>query len=100
LWRRSAPHPRTGADQPLHAGLRRCGKSPRMSERPIRVLIIDDSALVRQLLTAVFEGQPDFEIVGTAPDPIVAREKIKSLNPDVLTLDIEMPRMNGIEFLE
>ncbi len=69
-------------------------------EKPIRVLIIDDSALVRQLLTEVFANNPEFEVVGTAPDPIIAREKIKALSPDVLTLDIEMPRMNGIEFLE
>jgi two-component system chemotaxis response regulator CheB len=67
---------------------------------PIKVLIVDDSALVRQLLTAVFADNPEFLVVGTAADPIIARDKIKSLNPDVITLDIEMPRMNGIEFLE
>jgi two-component system chemotaxis response regulator CheB len=67
---------------------------------PIKVLIVDDSALVRQLLTAVFADNPEFLVVGTAADPIIARDKIKALNPDVITLDIEMPRMNGIEFLE
>ena len=70
------------------------------TDRPIRVLIVDDSALVRQLLTEVFANNPEFEVVGTAPDPIIARDKIKALSPDVLTLDVEMPRMNGIEFLE
>jgi two-component system chemotaxis response regulator CheB len=68
--------------------------------RPIRVLIVDDSALVRELLTGIFASDPAFVVVGTAPDPIIAREKIKQLNPDVLTLDVEMPRMNGIEFLK
>ncbi len=66
----------------------------------IRVLIIDDSALVREMLTAILSADPELEVAGTAPDPIIAREKIKALNPDVLTLDVEMPRMNGIEFLE
>ncbi|MGD0802046.1 MAG: chemotaxis response regulator protein-glutamate methylesterase [Terracidiphilus sp.] len=64
------------------------------------VLIVDDSALMRQLLTQILGSDPDLEIVGTAGDPFVAREKIKSLNPDVLTLDIEMPRMDGLTFLE
>ncbi len=67
---------------------------------PIRVLIVDDSALVRQLLSAILSSDPDIEVVGTAPDPYVARDKIKALNPDVLTLDIEMPRMDGLGFLE
>ncbi len=67
---------------------------------PIRVLVIDDSALVRQLLTKILNRDRRIEVVGTAPDPIVAREKIKQLNPDVLTLDVEMPRMDGITFLE
>lgn len=67
---------------------------------PIKVLIIDDSALVRTLLTEIINKQPDMEAVGTAPDPHVAREKIKALNPDVLTLDVEMPKMDGLAFLE
>lgn len=67
---------------------------------PIRVLVIDDSALMRALLTEIIDGAPDLEVVGAAPDPIAAREMIKALNPDVLTLDIEMPRMNGLEFLD
>jgi two-component system chemotaxis response regulator CheB len=66
----------------------------------IRVLIVDDSALMRQMLQAVLSSDPAIEVIGTAPDPLVAREKIKSLNPDVLTLDVEMPRMDGLAFLE
>ena len=65
----------------------------------IRVLIVDDSALVRQLLTEILNGDPDIEVVGAAPDPYVARERIKALNPDVLTLDVEMPKMDGVTFL-
>ncbi|MDQ6993803.1 MAG: chemotaxis response regulator protein-glutamate methylesterase [Mariprofundus sp.] len=65
----------------------------------IKVLIIDDSALVRKLLTSILESDRDIEVVGTAQDPIVARAKIKELNPDVLTLDVEMPRMDGLTFL-
>ncbi len=66
----------------------------------IKVLVVDDSALVRTLLTEIINKQPDMQVVGTAPDPHVAREKIKALNPDVLTLDVEMPKMDGIAFLE
>jgi two-component system chemotaxis response regulator CheB len=66
----------------------------------IRVLIVDDSALMRQMITAVLSADPAIEVVGSAPDPLVAREKIKALNPDVLTLDVEMPRMDGLAFLE
>jgi two-component system, chemotaxis family, protein-glutamate methylesterase/glutaminase len=71
-----------------------------MSDSKIRVLIVDDSALVREMLTGILSADPRLEVVGTAPDPIIARDKIKALSPDVLTLDVEMPRMNGIEFLE
>lgn len=67
---------------------------------PIRVLIIDDSALVRMLLTDILGSDSSIEVVGAAADPYIARKKIKKLNPDVLTLDVEMPRMNGITFLE
>ena len=70
------------------------------ASRRIRVLIVDDSAIVRQLLTDILSGDPELEVVGTAVDPIIARDKIKVLSPDVLTLDVEMPRMNGVEFLE
>lgn len=66
----------------------------------IKVLIIDDSALIRSLLSEIINKQPDMVVVGTAPDPLVAREKIKALNPDVLTLDVEMPKMDGLAFLE
>ncbi|MDH5300968.1 MAG: chemotaxis response regulator protein-glutamate methylesterase [Gammaproteobacteria bacterium] len=65
----------------------------------IRVLIVDDSALVRQVLTQVLQSDSDIEVVGTASDPFIARDKIKQLKPDVLTLDVEMPRMDGITFL-
>jgi two-component system chemotaxis response regulator CheB len=65
----------------------------------IRVLIVDDSALMRALLTEIIGGAPDLEVVGAAPDAIAAREMIKTLNPDVLTLDVEMPKMDGLEFL-
>ncbi|MEI6558067.1 MAG: chemotaxis response regulator protein-glutamate methylesterase [Rhodospirillaceae bacterium] len=70
------------------------------ASRRIRVLIVDDSAIVRQLLTEICASDPELEVVGTAVDPIIARDKIKLLSPDVLTLDVEMPRMNGVEFLE
>jgi two-component system chemotaxis response regulator CheB len=66
----------------------------------IKVLIIDDSALIRSLMREIVNSQPDMEVVGLAPDPITARDLIKQLNPDVLTLDVEMPRMNGLDFLE
>jgi two-component system, chemotaxis family, protein-glutamate methylesterase/glutaminase len=65
----------------------------------VRVLIVDDSALMRKLLTSVLSEDEGIEVVGAAPDPFEAREKIKSLNPDVVTLDVEMPRMNGLDFL-
>ncbi len=65
----------------------------------IRVLIIDDSLLIRKVLTEILNSSTDIEVVGTAEDPLIAREMIKELNPDVLTLDIEMPRMDGITFL-
>ncbi|GMR19954.1 MAG: chemotaxis response regulator protein-glutamate methylesterase [Gammaproteobacteria bacterium] len=65
----------------------------------VRVLIIDDSALVRQMLTEILNGDPCIEVVDAASDPYVAREKIKKLNPDVLTLDVEMPKMDGLTFL-
>jgi two-component system chemotaxis response regulator CheB len=68
--------------------------------KPARVLVVDDSALMRQLLTRILNASPELEVVGTAGDPYAAREKIIQLQPDVLTLDIEMPRMDGITFLE
>jgi two-component system, chemotaxis family, protein-glutamate methylesterase/glutaminase len=65
----------------------------------IRVLIVDDSAIVRKMLSSSLEGESDIEVVGTAPDPYIARNKIIELSPDVLTLDLEMPRMDGLTFL-
>jgi two-component system chemotaxis response regulator CheB len=66
----------------------------------IKVLIVDDSALIRRVLTEIINSQPDMEVVGVAPDPLVARDLIKQTNPDVVTLDVEMPRMDGLDFLE
>jgi two-component system chemotaxis response regulator CheB len=66
----------------------------------IRVLIVDDSATMRKLIAASLSADPEFEIVGEAADPLQAREAIKALNPDVITLDVEMPNMNGLDFLE
>ena len=68
--------------------------------RKIRVLVVDDSALVRQILVEILKSAPDIEVVGTANDPFMARERIKETNPDVLTLDVEMPRMDGLTFLQ
>ncbi|MDP1975853.1 MAG: response regulator, partial [Alphaproteobacteria bacterium] len=65
----------------------------------IRVLVVDDSALVRSILAEIINRQADMECIGSANDPLIAREMIRELNPDVITLDIEMPRMDGIEFL-
>ena len=65
----------------------------------IRVIVVDDSALVRSLLSEIINRQRDMECIGTANDPLVAREMIRELDPDVITLDVEMPRMDGIDFL-
>lgn len=67
--------------------------------RKIRILVVDDSALIRSLLSRIIDCQPDMECVGAAGDPLVAREMIRRLDPDVLTLDVEMPRMDGLDFL-
>ncbi len=66
---------------------------------PVRVLIVDDSAVVRQALTAILTSDPGIEVIGTAHDPIIARDKIHRDRPDVITLDVEMPRMDGVTFL-
>ena len=68
--------------------------------KPIRVLIVDDSATMRGLIAEVLTRDPSITVVGQAADPLEAREAIKALNPDVMTLDVEMPKMNGVEFLE
>lgn len=67
---------------------------------PVRVLVVDDSATMRSLISAVLRRDPEISVVGTAADPLEARAAIKELNPDVITLDVEMPNMNGLEFLE
>lgn len=69
------------------------------TQRPVRVLVVDDSALIRQLLSELIGRAPDMEVVGAARDPYDARAQIKALNPDVLTLDVEMPKMDGLVFL-
>src|SRR5215469_912349 len=69
-------------------------------DRKIKVLVVDDSAIVRKVLTEAIAAESDLEVVGTAPDPFIARDKILALKPDVLTLDIEMPRMDGLTFLK
>ena len=66
----------------------------------IKVVIVDDSALIRSVMTEIVNSQSDMEVVGVAPDPLVARDLIKRTNPDVLTLDVEMPKMDGLDFLE
>ena len=65
----------------------------------IKVLIVDDSAIVRKILSKQLARHQGIEVIGTAPDPYIARDKIVALEPDVLTLDVEMPRMDGITFL-
>jgi two-component system chemotaxis response regulator CheB len=70
------------------------------SKSKIRVLVVDDSAIVRKILSEAIDSQTDMEVIATAPDPFVARDKILALEPDVLTLDIEMPRMDGLTFLK
>jgi len=67
---------------------------------PVRVLVVDDSATMRGLIAAALSDDPGIEVIGQAADPLEAREAIKALNPDVMTLDVEMPRMDGLEFLE
>ncbi len=71
-----------------------------MNSSKIKVLIVDDSALVRKIFNETLSKEPDIDVVGTAPDPYVARDKIVQLKPDVITLDIEMPRMDGLTFLK
>lgn len=71
-----------------------------MLKKKIRVIVVDDSALVRSLLAEMINRQTDMECIATANDPLMAREMIREMNPDVVTLDVEMPRMDGIDFLE
>ena len=71
-----------------------------MTDKKIRVLCVDDSALIRSLMTEIINSQADMVVVATASDPLIARDLVKQHNPDVMTLDVEMPRMDGLEFLE
>ena len=73
---------------------------PRERRTMIKVLVIDDSAIVRKIFTEELSKESDIQVVGSAPDPFMARDKILELNPDVITLDIEMPRMDGLTFLK
>jgi two-component system, chemotaxis family, protein-glutamate methylesterase/glutaminase len=66
---------------------------------PVKVLVVDDSAVMRQLISTLLEADPEIKVIDTAPDPLIARDKIKALNPDVVTLDVEMPHMDGVSFL-
>ena len=66
----------------------------------IKVVVVDDSALIRGVMKEIVSSQSDMEVVGVAPDPIIARDMIRQLNPDVITLDVEMPKMDGLDFLE
>jgi len=76
------------------------GPAQGIQMKKTKVVVVDDSALVRSMLTTIVNAQPDMQCVGAASDPYVAREMIRNLDPDVLTLDVEMPRMDGIDFLE
>ncbi|WP_269530848.1 chemotaxis response regulator protein-glutamate methylesterase [Chitinimonas sp. BJYL2] len=69
-------------------------------KKVIRIVVVDDSPLMRKLLTEIINSESDMEVVGAAPDPLAARELIRALSPDAITLDIEMPKMNGLEFLD
>jgi two-component system chemotaxis response regulator CheB len=80
--------------------MQRVAPENRMNAKPIRLLVVDDSALARKIITSSLAPFPDIEVVGTAVDPYAARDKILQLEPDVVTLDIEMPRMDGITFLK
>lgn len=71
-----------------------------MTTKTIKVICVDDSALIRQLMTRIINEHEDMEVVAVAPNPLVARDLIKKHDPDVLTLDVEMPRMDGLDFLE
>jgi two-component system, chemotaxis family, protein-glutamate methylesterase/glutaminase len=71
-----------------------------MTSHKLKVLVVDDSALIRSVMREIINRESDMECVGAAPDPMAAREMIKELNPDVLTLDVEMPKMDGLDFLE
>src|SRR6185503_19185542 len=98
--RRNAPQPRRPHRRPPAAARSICSEICPMDTRTrIKVVVVDDSALVRGLLSEIINQQGDMQCVGVAADPLQAREVIRSVNPDVITLDVEMPRMDGIDFL-
>ena len=68
--------------------------------KPVRVLVVDDSATMRGVIASTLSRDPAIEVVGMAADPLEAREAVKALNPDVMTLDVEMPKMDGLAFLD
>src|SRR5205085_12683285 len=77
----------------------RCGGQDLRAPPMIRVLVVDDSAVMRAFLSRVIGAQPDMELLGASPDPLLAIDRIRRNPPDVITLDVEMPRMNGLDFL-
>ena len=79
--------------------MQNCSAS-KMTGREIRVVVVDDSAVMRKMLASILDADPEISVVGAAPDPLCARQMIKDLNPDVITLDVEMPKMDGLTFLE
>ena len=88
------------ARTPPGSTVSRMSPPTRSAQAPVKVLVVDDSALVRQLMGEILASDPGIQVVGTASDPYIAREKIKQLAPDVITLDVEMPRMDGLTFLQ
>src|SRR5450631_615482 len=103
-WRRRSARPRRRPSRRAPVAVRSTFSSASTFSRlndmaKTRVIVVDDSALVRSLLSAIINRQIDMECVGAAADPLVAREMIRRLSPDVITLDVEMPRMDGIDFL-
>jgi two-component system chemotaxis response regulator CheB len=97
---RQVPRGHGGYAQPQNETSKYKIEAPPMSAKKIRVLIVDDSAVVRQTLREVLQSDPEIEVIATAGDPFVAADRIAEQVPDVITLDIEMPRMDGLTFLK
>src|SRR5690606_35559622 len=98
--RRRSPTPRQYYLCPRRGLMREVSWEDLAAMTKIRVLVVDDSALMRRILSDMLSRDPSIEVVGVASDPYIARDKILKLKPDVLTLDVEMPRMDGLTFLE